>query len=462
MSQIREGHFFKHGGSAAPVHPRGRIMKMAKRNRLNLNFQLESAAERAEFVRTYLEEIDFTPNADELETIGNYILWGKNEKGVNAQQEGDVEIKKWATQPVESLEALMEIPGFQETQLKTLNAPQVKVRRVVFNREEALATAPEYLRPYYEDLFRQIDTVELMLNYYELWSGRRKLPPRESLIGKFSEEEQKELNERAMRLTQFKYLKLKRLLVDLRQEQYTWKDTYSAHVQTHLAAVPSVVQEESVWIGEDVTVLPLGLCNNTPLARKLFGGAEPSQYTGVELWELTDLLWRPPRTAHVLDFSNEAHLLALFTSRADLRDARMEDPSQIYGAAASIVATLTYYEDQAELTPLQKDLLEMKLAHKQNYEIAQALNKKYGKTYNENYISTIFHKKIITSIAEAARQHRLFAENIFFPENFKRCKDCGRLLLMTSDNFVRQKKSSDGFSPRCKACEKEKRKRRSV
>ena len=55
------------------------------RNRLNLNFQLESAVDRNEYVNEYLQKIDFIPTADELETISNYILWGKNEKGLNAQ-----------------------------------------------------------------------------------------------------------------------------------------------------------------------------------------------------------------------------------------------------------------------------------------------------------------------------------------------------------------------------------------
>ena len=101
----------------------------------------------------------------------------------------------------------------------------------------------------------------------------------------------------------------------------------------------------------------------------------------------------------------------------------------------------------------------MKLKFKQNSEIASYVNKTYNKSYNDNYISTIFHQKIISSIAEAAREHREIMENIFYPENFKKCKDCGKTLLMNTDNFVRQKKSNDGFSPRCKRCEKEKRSR---
>jgi hypothetical protein len=68
----------------------------------------------------------------------------------------------------------------------------------------------------YEELFRQIDEIELELNYYELFCGRRKLPPRESLISKFTDEEQRILNEKAIHLSQYQYLKLRHLLVELR------------------------------------------------------------------------------------------------------------------------------------------------------------------------------------------------------------------------------------------------------
>ena len=44
------------------------------KNRLDLNFQLETAEERNKFVQDYLPTLPFTPNQDELETISNYIL----------------------------------------------------------------------------------------------------------------------------------------------------------------------------------------------------------------------------------------------------------------------------------------------------------------------------------------------------------------------------------------------------
>jgi len=90
---------------------------------------------------------------------------------------------------VESLEGLLEQPGFLEANLRKPNEPQTRIPRTVFNRAKVLAAAPEHLKAVYEDLFRRIDTIELTLNYYELFTGKRKLPPRENLLNKFTEQE---------------------------------------------------------------------------------------------------------------------------------------------------------------------------------------------------------------------------------------------------------------------------------
>ena len=98
-----------------------------------------------------------------------------------------IELKKWTADPVESLEGLLEQPGFLEASLRKPNEPQTRIPRTVFNRAKVLEAAPDYLKPIYEDLFRRIDTLELTLNYYELFTGKRKLPPREILLNKFTE-----------------------------------------------------------------------------------------------------------------------------------------------------------------------------------------------------------------------------------------------------------------------------------
>ena len=429
------------------------------KNRLKLNFDLESAEDRTQFVNGYLPTLDFTLSEHEIETISNYILWGKDARGKNAQQDGEIELKKWASTPVESLEALAETPGFQETSVRPLSEPPARIQRITFSRTRALQEAPEHLKPVFEDLFRQIDELELELNYYELWTGKRKLPPREKLEQVFTEEERVHLNEAALRLSQYKYLKLRHLLVELRTQQYTYYDTYKSQILPHPGAKEPILQPENIYIGEDISIYPIGLKDESPLSNKLFNAARepaPSDFTESELKEISKRLWAE-QTRIFIDFTNPTHVLQLYLMRADLSDQGLEDPHNIYGSAARLIQTLEYYEIRANLSPLQKDLLELKLRNVPNLEIAKQINQTYNKSYNENYISTIFHQKVIPSIAAAAQTHREILENIFYPENFKRCRDCGRVLLMNSNNFVKQKKSSDGFSPRCKQCEKIKR-----
>ena len=65
----------------------------------------------------------------------------------------------------------------------------------------------------------------------------------------------------------------------------------------------------------------------------------------------------------------------------------------------AFVETLEFYAAAAELSESQRLIFELKVAHKQNSEIAAIINSKYGTHYNENYISTIWRKKILEEIA---------------------------------------------------------------
>jgi hypothetical protein len=99
----------------------------------------------------------------------------------------------------------------------------------------------------------------------------------------------------------------------------------------------------------------------------------------------------------------------------------------------------------------------MKLNKKKNTDIAWDINHKYGKTYTSNYISTIFRQRIIPRINDAAKYHEKVISNIFFPEEFKTCCHCGETMLRDPVNFTRKSRATDGFSSRCKKCEREAR-----
>jgi hypothetical protein len=179
---------------------------MASANRLHLDFSLTTNEERVNFLNEYLSRPEFVkrpPTDEELETMGNYVLWGKDPKtGLNAKQAKLCEIttkyKTWDNDAVESLEGLMEQPTFNEASLQPLAAgPPLKVKREVFSRKEALAKCPDFLVPTFTALFRQIDELDMMINFYDLAHGKRKNPPRDTLLIKFNEEELRTLRERS-------------------------------------------------------------------------------------------------------------------------------------------------------------------------------------------------------------------------------------------------------------------------
>jgi hypothetical protein len=168
---------------------------MAKTNRLKLDFSLQTDVERQAFLTQYLESETFRdrpPTPDELETMADYLLWGKNEEGLNGKQQGlDLRSKHgtWDDSPVDSLDELMEQPTFNEASLSALGTTRYVTKKQVFSREEALCDAPDYLKPQLADLFREIDRLDYQIKWYELQHGRRTKEIRAELTKQFSEEE---------------------------------------------------------------------------------------------------------------------------------------------------------------------------------------------------------------------------------------------------------------------------------
>ena len=245
-------------------------------------------------------------------------------------------------------------------------------------------------------------------------------------------------------------------LVELRTEQYTYSDSINSTIIPH--SDEKSHEELNCRFGEDIEVRPMGLWDDTPFSQKIFSyPPAPNSFSETDLRKLNDWIWKEKNNTYFLDFENPDHILALLKSHEILEYEAERDPNQLQSSATSILKTLQFYIDRANLNELQREILDMKILQQSNTEITKYINGKYGTTYNDNYISTIYRKKILSSIAQAASYHRLIMENIFYPENFKVCKDCGRLYLRSPEFYVRQHKAPDGFAPRCKRCSKKKR-----
>lgn len=435
------------------------------KNRLKLDFGLETAEERKNFIDSYIVQFpDLT--SSEAETIANYLLWGKTKTGEALGADVELETKWTKKDSIDSLDSLMESQTFNDLQIHGLNdAPLYKKPRNVFSRSRVRRSAPEHLLKVFEELWRVIDETDLLINYYELKIGKRVNPPREELLKRFTEEEQEYIREKSTHLNQYQYLKQRHYLVEKRKEQFTLQDSFLPTIGAFSKAPAHYTPILPVF-GEDIEVLPLGLFEG-PTAELVFKeNFDPRVLDDKQLNSISRLvnekIEAEKKDGRKIDFRDIDTIYQLYLFEEELKNQIEEEDEAhfIEGNLKGILKTLKFYETIADLTDIQREILKMKEEHKKNQEIAGYINKKYGKSYTANYISTIFKQKIIVKIVEAAALHRDTIENCFFEENFKVCSCCGKILLLDGRNWVKKARSKDGFQNRCKLCEREMRKKK--
>ena len=91
------------------------------KKKYSLDFSIERDCDRLRAVQEILDTLETNPSATELEQMASYILYGKDENGQNAIQRNECTDKdkrykscKTKDDKVESLDEIMEVPGFDE------------------------------------------------------------------------------------------------------------------------------------------------------------------------------------------------------------------------------------------------------------------------------------------------------------------------------------------------------------
>ena len=417
---------------------------------MKLDFTLDLTADRI----SYLQTLDLSKlRPSELETAADYILWGKDSDGSPSFSHKELNWAYGSDSKSESLDALYENPSFSENFFRKRSSPHKNPK---LDREEIRASAPPYILSAFEDLWRRIDTIDLRISLYEIQIGKRDSirPELRQRITAASIDIDKN-STFVSDWDQHTYLLARRQLIELRREQYALKDEIKTPILTH--NVEEDFYEDRPT--EIQSILPCGaFIEGSP-----FWDLEINlDLTPSSLKDLTSLLWTPPQDPKTsFDFTDPNQLYNLISFFPDLteeidRSAAPSAPNDLITSNAStLLQTFSFYRSYANLTPIHSLLLDLKIGRVSNQEIAKRLNSEFNTSYNVNYISTIYTKKVLPEIAEAARRHREILENLFFPENFKRCTRCGRLYLRSSTYFMKKGNSSDGFSPRCKQCWKE-------
>lgn len=398
--------------------------------KFKLDFSIPTSEERMEAVKKILEENKNSHITQlELDTISNYILYGKDkDTGTSVVDRKEVQIKtkfnSYHKEKFCSLDELMESPTFNEADLNEDKSLYKKIKPSI-DKEKA-AKIPE-MKTLWEEIERQ-------QNLLDQNTGKK---PFDGTVPKLG---QKEI-----------YF-LKHHLIQLRTHQYYLMDTYYPTIGTQKHTVGKFYRDP---LSEQMRypVLPRG----TAKVENDFEFINPFYSTDtlpacswsddeVQLWE--------DRGKAYFDFRNKDHLYYLVKYWKELK-GMIEDENQ-----APLWELLWTFEIYQNLTPLSEQqiiILEGKKGGKSNKEIQAELQEKLGIFHQVNYISTIY-LKLINKIIESVELN--FDEWLAkdYKKAWKKCNTCGKYYLRDPRNFVRKTKSLDGLMGRCKNCDKLKRK----
>ena len=387
---------------------------------LDLDFSLSTSKERKQFIDNYIKDRNFTQK--EIETMANYILYGKDNDGTNIVDRKEVEIStkygSYKKKNPESLDSLIESPTFNENKITNTNI--YKKEKPTIDREKDKDV------PGIKDLWKAIDYYQHLI---DVNTGKEEDPS-------------------ARKLTQLELYKIKHMVIEMRREQFTLRDMVKPTLfyGSLVRDIENPTNPDILWdSNEDFAIKPLGLLSSNPKRFKDLLNLEERDYHYNE------------NSKYILDFTNPLHIYYLIEYYEDLLIAAEDKPERL---TDDIIETLNFYIDLADLDEVKTAILELKQRKTPIKDIQAYIKEKYNSTHSKNYISTIYKQKICGAIAAAAQLHYDMYMNRDNRSKWKKCNQCGEIKFLDSRNFMRKAKSSDGYNSKCKKCCKKNRQER--
>lgn len=357
---------------------------------------------------------------NEIETIANYVLYGKDEDGTSIVDRKEVQIKtkfnSYNRNKVVSLDEMLESPTFDEGILAKNRTVYKKIKPTI-DKEKA-SKIP--------DMISLWDTIE----------------KQEKLLNSLKEIKNPSTEERK----QIYYLN--HHLIQLRTEQYYIMDS---HFPT-IAAKKNKAEYHDSIVDKQLyyPIFPRGVMRKED--DKEF--KNPRQYRDSYKDDYTNEIQKEKLIENnkpYFDFTNTKHIYQLIQHYAEIKAYIEKTPDS---PLHNLLWTLDFYIDKANLSEQQLLILRDKKVRQPNKVIAQHLMDELGIYHQENYISTIWNK-IVGMIVAAAELNfdEFLCRN--YDKAWKICNRCGKEYLRDSRNFVRKAKAMDGLTGRCKSCDRE-------
>ena len=361
----------------------------------------------------------------ELETVTNYVLYGKDIDGTSPVDRKEIQIKtkfnSYNKNRTVSLDEMMESPTFDNSILLKDHSIYKKVKPSI-DREKAKNI------PGMKELWEQIDKLQDLLDQN---------------TGK------KEKLETTKTLTQKEIYLLTHQLIEIRNQQYYLMDSEFPTIfsqQNKAEYFTNPVDQQLNYL-----VLPRGVMrvkNDQDFINPR--NDKNNRAAAHTIQEIEDL---KNSGKPFFDFRNPDHIYQLIQYYQEIVAQIEKYPDSLLH---NLLWTLDFYIEKAGLSEQQLLIIRDKKFKVPNKEIAQHLMDELGIYHQENYISTIWNKcvKLITDAVELNYDEWLSKD---YDKAWKCCNRCGRELLRDSRNFVKKSRALDGLSNCCKQCDKERR-----
>ena len=409
----------------------------------SLDYSIERDIDRVRAVKDILDQLPTDPTQTELEQMGSYILYGKDENGKNAVQRGETydgnsrrfnSFKK-TEDKVLSLDEVLDNPLADQQKLRPAHERYVYVsRKTTIKRPKYNKKTGELIDIGDGDI-PGIWTVWDSVDRLEHWIAilEKKIPPDESTM--------------VVEVDSYRLYQLKHQLIDLRRHQYYLKDSYKPTL--HFQGCDHPKQQFINWAEDAAYWMPLDQWQrkvNNSLLHSVSKNLEDYE-TRINSDGETEVRWVVSR--HTFNWEDPNHIKALINNYQLMYDF-FKEKLDTYGR--TLIFDFERYREMANLSPVREFILDKKIQRVPPQEISSLLQEQFGLKYTENYIGHIVLHEIPEKIAAVATRNRMLLETP--EEDRKVCYRCGRALPRNTLFYSRNRNRKDGFSSVCKECEK--------
>lgn len=412
---------------------------MAKQKDYSLDFSIETSEERISHINEVLESLERRPSNDDLETMANYILYGRDKvEGQNSVQKKLVQIDEkrynsYSTMAdkVLSLESFMENPLFTENEMRPYDDKRIYTKKTQQIRRN-----------------RIVDGIEVdpgdgdIPGMRELWAAidarSRVLDIANGIIEPLAGDE--------IPHNKYHIYKMKHQLIDMRRHQYYLRDSYKPTIHFLHVQRPEqqfhTWQDTSYWIDKEEWQKKIdALYLNEP---PKWEDAEKRTRTTTDGEIIEEGRWIVDQGS--FDWESSTHVRALIRFYSKVWMEFWDFPSAM---GRSLIFDLDRYTTLANLNEIEERVILRRIDGYNDDQIAADLTEFFHKDISPKQIQA-FYTRSIGKINFAAKKHRLLIET---PASQKKeCRTCGRLLPADPLFFQQDNTKIDGLFTECKEC----------